>query len=233
LEKALLNLSPLRFNTDKGGLMVRLLTAVFVFTSSQSFGAVCNFYASPNNQLEVDQLGSGISDPGYCDEILGGFSIGDSKGVGSDIVNLRPLSYISEIGFGGVTGDGSVFNGVGNLSISNNPALVSLDGLQGIQGVGGDLVISNNSSLSDCSALAALIGRAASLDTKQGVNGDVIIESNAEGCNSVAQVLASANKPVSTMPFYLLLTLTGLLALIGSIRARVPISSLVSGSRTY
>jgi hypothetical protein len=61
----------------------------------------------------------------------------------------------------------------------------------------------------------------------------VIIESNAEGCNSVAQVLASANKPVSTMPFYLLLTLTGLLALIGSIRARVPISSLVSGSGTY
>lgn len=209
--------------------MVRLLTAVvLLFASPQSSAIVCEFWMGFGTQSDVDNH-LGAIHPGDCDEIPGNMGIGPVVVAGelvpSDIADLRPVSYLKNIGFGGAG-----YGGGGYFKIFDNPLLVTLNGLEGIQGVGGDLVIRNNSSLSDCSALAALIGRAASLDTKEGVNGDVIIESNAEGCNSVAQVLASANKPVSTMPFYLLLTLTGLLALIGSIRARVPISSLVSGS---
>ena len=81
------------------------------------------------------------------------------------LTNLDGLSRITSIG--------------GYLNIIDNSALTNLDGLANVVSVE-ELVIKQNSVLSQCSAIAPLI--------PVGSFGEAGIQSNAPGCNSVEQV---------------------------------------------
>ena len=196
------------------------LSILIAFYCSPSSALVCTFWYGMTDQSLVD---AGLGNEGGCDEWPDDLVLPGAGLETSDIWNLEALSYIKHIGYGLVDEQGQDNPAPGGgLVIENNPLLESLSGLHNLKGVYGDLTIRNNKTLSDCSAIASVISRRVSREEKLGVGGTINIESNADGCNSVAEVIASANKPVSTMPFYLLMALTGLVALAGSVMARVP-----------
>ncbi|MEP0203372.1 MAG: proprotein convertase P-domain-containing protein [Halioglobus sp.] len=84
----------------------------------------------------------------------------------------------------------------GSLLVANNNNLASLDGLPFFSRVSG-LVISRNSSLTDCSAVAPLLGWPAG--ENNGVMGNLSIDSNQTGCNSIAEILSPFTGPTAPL----------------------------------
>ena len=119
----------------------------------------------------------------------------------------------------GLYGITSAVGAVDNLSIENNDALTNLDGLSGITGgLGGDLYILSNQALTNLNGLSGIssvgglvkIGSSARLADCIGIApllgwpdgppddsvvGNITVQSNAPGCNSVEDILASVTGP--------------------------------------
>ena len=129
-----------------------------------------------NSQAEVDALGAA-----GCDRISGYLYIGNS----TDITNLDGLTNITSLG--------------GRLIISSNSALTNLDGLANITSVGGGMNVLSNTTLTDCQGVALVLGWPIG-PPDDNVLGTIRIESNATGCNSVAEVLASFSPQSPTAP---------------------------------
>ena len=79
----------------------------------------------------------------------------------------------------------------GELRVTWNQGLTNLNGLTSVASVQGRLNVSDNRLLADCSALSALLG-APSGPPFDEVLGDIEIEDNAEGCNSIWQIVDPA-----------------------------------------
>ena len=124
-------------------------------------------------QAEVDALGQT-----GCTSVIGGLRINDSY----DITNLDGLANLTSVGR--------------QLDIYGNAALTNIDGLAKLTSVGrdiffkGNLYVTSNSTLTDCQGVALVLGWPNG-PPDDNVSGTISIESNATGCNSVAEVLAS------------------------------------------
>ena len=92
----------------------------------------------------------------------------------------------------------------GDLYIFGNGALTNLDGLANLTSVGGDLYISFNAALTNCQGLAPVLGWPSG-PPNDSVGGQITIDSNATGCNSVEEILASYSKPLDPAILWFLL----------------------------
>ena len=81
----------------------------------------------------------------------------------------------------------------GDLVINANKVLAELSGLEQITSVIGKLQVNYNDSLDNCSAIAQLLGSESGVDS---VDGDIKINDNKTGCDSVAEILADSTAPV-------------------------------------
>jgi hypothetical protein len=97
------------------------------------------------------------------------------------LTNLDGLANLTSVG--------------GDLLIAYNDALTNLDGLANLTSVGGYLEIEANDNAS-CEGLALLLGWPNG-PPDDDVDGDITIAYNGSGCNSVAEVLASYNPPIT------------------------------------
>lgn len=79
---------------------------------------------------------------------------------------------------------------VGSMNINQNALLTNVDGLTGLTSVGEDLKIRNNNDLGSCSAMAPLLGWPSG-PPNDTIGRDISIDSNAGGCNSIAEILDS------------------------------------------
>ena len=136
-------------------------------------------------------------------------SLGNVVGFASNIGIVGNPSLTSLVGLEGYTDLGI------DLEIFNNDALLSLDGLQGLNNQNSQAnsvfyVVSNNELLSDISALESIdIDSLLDIEINDNPNlsvcanlsiceyllngGSAIIQNNAPGCNSTVEVLASCN----------------------------------------
>lgn len=80
------------------------------------------------------------------------------------------------------------------LNVVGNSSLVSLDGLRNLATVGGFLQFYSNRSLANCQGIAPVLGWPSGPPADD-VVGSVNFSSNADGCNSVAEILASVSGP--------------------------------------
>ena len=87
----------------------------------------------------------------------------------------------------------------GWLGIGSNAALTNLDGLASLTSVGGYLDVSYNITLTDCQGIALVLGYPNG-PPDDNVLGTIAIDSNATGCNSVAEVLAAGPLQSPTAP---------------------------------
>ena len=78
----------------------------------------------------------------------------------------------------------------GYLQIHSNAALTNLDGLANLNSVGGDLSVTHNRVLANCQGITPVLGWPSG-PPDANVEGDITIEENTAGCNSVAEILAS------------------------------------------
>jgi hypothetical protein len=104
-------------------------------------------------------------------------SIGGYLGIVDNdaLADLHGLSALASVG--------------GDLFIYHNDALTSLDGLWALTSVGGGLWIHENHSLSGCACgLLDLLANG-------GVAGSVMIQNNATGCNTLAEILVAPPGP--------------------------------------
>ena len=137
-------------------------------------GLDCYDMWTPVYSQEDANVGSSIWSPSDCNEIPGLFTIG-----GEDVERLLGISSLRSI--------------KSSFVISGNSILQSLNGLESVVRVYEDLEVRDNPALADCRALAPLLlGKEVD---GYGVGGSIIFESNAEGCNSAAEVLASVEGP--------------------------------------
>ena len=137
-------------------------------------GLDCYELWTPVYSQEDADVGSSIWSPSDCNEIPGSFTIG-----GEDVERLLGISSLRSI--------------KSSFVISGNSILQSLNGLESVVRVYEDLVVRDNPALADCRALAPLLlGKEVD---GYGVGGSIIFESNAEGCNSATEVLASVEGP--------------------------------------
>jgi subtilisin-like proprotein convertase family protein len=129
----------------------------------------------------------------------------------SSLINLDALSGLTNSGLIArlnVSGNASLesFDGLSALqggveefmSIDGGSAS-NLDGLRGITEVGDYFTLSGTSSLTDCTALAALLGWPDG-PPNDAVGGTISITNNdSSGCNSVGEIIASVNGPSASV----------------------------------
>ena len=106
------------------------------------------------------------------------------------LINLDGLAKLTSVG--------------GRLSIEYNDLLINLDGLAKLTSVAGRLSIQNNAELTNCQGVAPVLGWASG-PPDDSVGGIITIESNATGCNSVEEILASYSKPLDPAILWFLL----------------------------
>ena len=82
----------------------------------------------------------------------------------------------------------------GDLYIGSNDLLINLDALANLTSVGGYLDIDDNDALTNCQGPAPVLGWPNG-PPADSVVGDITISSNATGCNSVEEILASVSGP--------------------------------------
>tara|TARA_R110002072_G_scaffold230581_1_gene387818 strand:- start:197 stop:835 length:639 start_codon:yes stop_codon:yes gene_type:complete len=194
-------------------LSIGLLFA-FLIGSSGAWAVDCpqNSYTL-TTQAQVDAF------PQDCDSVAGDIQVGSSYlEPRSDITDLVRLANLTSVG-----GDlyiGGAFNGNpaltnidglanltsvgGDLYIFGNAALTNIDGLANLTSVGGDLYISFNGALTNCQGLAPVLGWPSG-PPNDSVGGQITIDSNATGCNSVEEILASYSKPLDPAILWFLL----------------------------
>ncbi len=96
------------------------------------------------------------------------------------------------------------------LAISYNNSLSNLDGLAGLESSDANVEISNNPMLDQCSALQKLLDAVDDAQPGPGpgvagipdVNGDVTVENNDEGCNSVSDIVGAPPLSLMAGPFH-------------------------------
>ena len=88
---------------------------------------------------------------------------------------------------------------VGRLEISNNDSLTNLDSLMKVQSAQ-SLRLTDNQSLSDCKGLAPLLGWPNG-PPEDGVEGEITISNNAEGCNAVEETFSDYAAELPTIRF--------------------------------
>jgi hypothetical protein len=106
------------------------------------------------------------------------------------LTNVDGLSSLTKVG--------------GYLEIKSNPALTNVDGLGNFTSVGDSLKIENNEGLDQCTGLSRLVDQKDDAEPGPGpgaggipdVGNDIRINNNAAGCNSVQEILATANPSV-------------------------------------
>ena len=136
-------------------------------------------------QAQVDAF------PQDCDSVAGDIQVGSSYlEPRSDITDLVRLANLTSVG--------------GDLYISFNGSLTNLDGLANLTSVGGVLDISFNGALTNCQGLAPVLGWPSG-PPNDSVGGQITIDSNATGCNSVEEILASYSKPLDPAILWFLL----------------------------
>ena len=107
------------------------------------------------------------------------------------LVDLAGLSALRKVGLAP-----SPMSGV---LIEHNALLKGIDGLSGLQGIAGSLVVQNNASLSDCQGVLTLVDPIDDYDPGPGnspipdISNETRLQSNLPGCNSVAGVLAKVD----------------------------------------
>ena len=143
--------------------------------------------------------------------VPGNLNVGDN----ASLTSLDGLSALTSVGgfFGFINNTAlSSFSGLsaltsvgGSLGIMSHPALTNLDGLSALTRVGQDVWIADNAALASCSGLIALLdpvddsapgpgpGEAGIPDVANGL----VIGGNLPGCNSAAEILATA--PLATI----------------------------------
>ncbi len=85
----------------------------------------------------------------------------------------------------------------GNVTIQGNAGLMQLAGLSGLIGVGGDLLVAENPQLSECDGLKKLLddvddgepGPGPGADGIPDVGNEATFFDNAEGCNSISEIM--------------------------------------------
>lgn len=136
------------------------------------------------DQGDVNLFQQAFGGGGTCDTITGTLHIEDTGG--TDISDLTPLNALRYVN--------------GDLVVYGTYVLETLDGLEGIRRVGGDLEVSYNGDLRDCSALYNLLE--ATPTTQAGVSGEVFIADNASGCNSRAEIVDAVKYNLVSCPVY-------------------------------
>lgn len=136
------------------------------------------------DQGDVNLFQQAFGGGGTCDTITGTLRIEDAGG--TDITDLTPLNALRYVN--------------GDLVIYGTYELETLDGLEEIQRVGGNLNVSYNDELGDCSALYELLD--ATPTTRVGVGGEIYIAYNAAGCNSLTEVVDAVKYGFVTCPVY-------------------------------
>jgi hypothetical protein len=123
-------------------MKIKPLYTLFLFFYCHWLLAQCPSSIVFSTQAQID--GFIVNYPG-CTQILGNVTIKES--VSGGITNLDSLSPISSIG--------SIFGG--GLEVTDNAALISIEGLIGLTSIVGDLKISNNPTLANLNGLDSLI----------------------------------------------------------------------------
>jgi hypothetical protein len=108
------------------------------------------------------------------------------------------------------------------LGVFENPALTSINGLTGLISVSGEVYLQDNAVLATCTGLTALLddvddglpGPGPGVAGVPDVGTDVIIGDNAEGCNSIEEILPYVPVPITAigppgLVILVLLTLLG------------------------
>jgi uncharacterized repeat protein (TIGR01451 family) len=131
----------------------------------QSLGIVQNDLIIVDNAMLVDLLALGTN---------------SLQTVGRDLVIARNPSLQNLDGLNALTSVG------GNFILKENPSLTQINGIMNLNAIGGDLQIIGNKNLSSCQGIAALIQ-----DSGMAVDGNIMIDDNSTGCNSVEEVEAS------------------------------------------
>ncbi|MGA9575458.1 MAG: HYR domain-containing protein, partial [Lysobacterales bacterium] len=152
-----------------------ILTSISGLSGLTNFTATLDFRFNP--QLSSLDGISGVTE-------LSGLILNSN----SSLENVDELAGLTTIG-----------NQYSDMLISNNDSLTNLDGLADLVSLDAGVEISDNNSLDACSALVTLLdpiddalpgpgpGGAGIPD----VNGDLLLENNGDGCNSLAEILGA------------------------------------------
>jgi hypothetical protein len=160
------------------------LSIVLATFSLQAWGLDC-VPADINltNQAEVDAL----SVTG-CTTVTGNLSITGSITSLEGLSNLTSvggeLSILSNANLSNLDGLSGLKGEISYLNIRSNAMLTNVDGLTNLASVGNFLTIEQNNVLGNCSALALLLGWPDGPPNDE-VVGNILIQNNATGCNSV------------------------------------------------
>ena len=84
---------------------------------------------------------------------------------------------------------------VGFYELGSLSDIINLNGLANLTSVEGDLDIVDSASLTNCQGVAIVLGWPSG-PPDDSVGGEITVGSNATGCNSVEEILASYSKPV-------------------------------------
>jgi len=115
------------------------------------------------------------------------------KGLDS-LESVEEVSLVSNAALRSVSGLDRVSK-MGQLAIRTNPKLQTLDGLESLLEVTGDVTILENPILDSCGAIEKVLDQNDDLDPGPGppgmpdVGGNVLVGENAAGCNCILQVL--------------------------------------------
>jgi len=184
--------------TDLSGLPASLAVGILVIedtpglTSLDGISAISGLeYLALTGNLQLADVG-GLADSTFASD--------PENGVPSvTIQNNLALTSLAGLPVGAQTG---------SLSIDSNPNLTSLNGLQNLVEVWGNLTIVDNPSLSDCQALATVLDAVDDGDPGPGTGIDVndppdtlgldyiSLDGNFAGCNSISEILASVQNQV-------------------------------------
>lgn len=144
------------------------------------------------------------------DGLAGLASVGRLELVGNpSLVNLDGLSNLLTLegdlliqangSLLSIRGLSSLDSDIGILAVLGNPLVTSLDGLDALTRVG-QLIITNNNSLSNCQGVLKLVdpidhaeqGHEYALPNAPDVGSHLVLSGNQPGCNAVAEILAEA-----------------------------------------
>lgn len=109
------------------------------------------------------------------------------ESLGGDLV-ITDNEYLYDVG-----GLESITVVGGDLTILDNPRLGNVDGLASLDVIIGSLAVTSNQALSDCLALAPVLGFPNQADDS--VGGTISVAANATGCSSVNDIFSSVASP--------------------------------------
>ncbi len=105
--------------------------------------------------------------------------LGNLRSVGS--ISVENSELVSFKGLGTVQVDN-------DLSVIDSEKFIDPSALSDVQRIGGSLILTGNTNLGDCCVLPALASK---------VDGDIILENNAESCNSLDAIAENCDEPVT------------------------------------